>query len=377
MDKRYLLKKCKRIVVKIGSALLTDEQGLLKTRFMGKLAKEINLLRSQGREVILVSSGAIAAGLQVMKKPRRLATIPAKQAMAAIGQPRLMQAYSRAFGRQGLHVAQVLLTSEDIHHRERYAHARNALLEILKQKVIPIFNENDTVAVSEIKFGNNDILSAHITNLAEADALVILTDVDGLYTHNPRLNPQARLVGEVEKIDASIVAMASGHGNSLGTGGMTSKLKAAENVVGFGEEMIIANGRLPLVLPRIMTGEPIGTIFYPRGDKLAARKSWIAFALKARGSLQLDQGAWQAIKNQGRSLLPSGVKSVSGAFRQGDCVELKDQQGRVFARGLINYDAQAVQALLGAKTSEIEDRLGYKNSDELIHRNDLVVLNSD
>ncbi len=374
MSNRQLLKKSKRLVIKIGSALLTDEQGLLKTRFMTKLAKEIRLLRSQGKEVILVSSGAIAAGLQVLKKPRRLATIPAKQAMAAIGQPRLMQAYSRAFGRQGLQVAQVLLTSDDIHHRERYAHARNALFELLKQKVIPIFNENDTVAVSEIKFGNNDILSAHVTNLAEADVLVVLTDVAGLYRQNPKFHPQAELIGEVEKIDASIHAMASGVGNSLGTGGMTSKIKAAENVVGFGEEMIIANGRLPMVLPRLMAGEPLGTIFYPRGDKLAARKSWIAFALKTKGMLQLDEGACRAIKNLGKSLLPSGVRNVSGVFKQGDCVELSDMQGRVFARGLINYDAQAVQVLMGAKTTEIEGRLGYKNSDELIHRNDLVVL---
>lgn len=374
MTKRHLLKQAKRIVVKIGSALLTDEQGLLKTRFLSKLAGEINQLRAAGLEIILVSSGAIAAGLQVMKKPQRLATIPAKQAMAAIGQPRLMQAYGRALDKFQIKVAQVLLTSDDIHHRERYSHARNALRELLKQKIVPIFNENDTVAVSEIKFGNNDILSAHVTNLAEADALIILSDVAGLYTNNPRLDKQAKLISRVEVIDQTIKRMATAAGTSLGTGGMISKLLAAENVVGFGEEMIIADGRIKNVLPRLIAGEQIGTIFYPRGDKLTARKSWIAYALKPKGQLQLDEGAVQALKNKGRSLLPSGLRSVEGRFGQGDCVALCDEQGQVFARGLINYEASAVRQLVGVKTSEIEKILGYKNSDELIHRNDLVIL---
>lgn len=374
MKRRQFLKKARRIVVKVGSTLLTDEQGRLKNRFMSKLAKEIAILKSEAREIILVSSGAIAAGLQTMKKNQRLTTIPAKQAMAAIGQPRLMQAYNRAFAKYNLVTAQVLLTSDDIHDRERYAHARDALFELLKQDVVPIFNENDTVAVNEIKFGSNDILSAHITNLAEADVLILLTDVAGFYTNNPRTNKQAELILTVDKIDQSIKKMAAGRGSILGTGGMCSKIMAAENIVGMGEEMIIADGRIKDVLPKLINGEVIGTIFYPQGDKPGARKSWIAYSLKPKGRLYLDQGATVALKERGKSLLPSGVKKAEGKFVQGDCVELIDHQGRTFARGLIKYDDKSVQALTGVKSSDIEKILGYKNSDELIHRNDMALL---
>jgi glutamate 5-kinase len=301
-------------------------------------------------------------------------TIPAKQALAAIGQPRLMQAYARAFARHGLVTAQVLLTAEDIHDRGRYSHARNALLELLARGVVPVVNENDTVAVDEIKFGENDTLSAHLTNLAEADLLIILTDVAGLYDCDPGANAEAELLSAVESIDARIEAMACGPGGSLGTGGMATKLTAAKMVTGMGEEMVIADGRTPRVLQRILAGENLGTAFYPQGDKLASRKRWIAFALRSRGGLTLDAGAAAAVRTGGKSLLPSGIRAVAGNFTQGDCVSLLDERGREFARGLVKYGADEIRKLCGAKTRDIERLLGYKTTDEVVHRDDLVVL---
>ncbi len=375
MQRRELLKNAKRLVVKIGSALLARESGGVNTAFISKLAREIAELHSQGREVILVSSGAIGAGMAVLQSRERPRTIPAKQALAAIGQPRLMQAYAGVFGRQGLITAQVLLTAEDIHNRQRYSHARNALLEILKQGVIPIFNENDTVSVEEIQFGDNDVLSAHITNMAEADCLVVLTNVDGLYSRDPRYYPDAVLISQVEKIDRKIENLAAAATtNHLGTGGMATKLQAAKMVTGMGEELVIANGQRKHVLPLIISGREIGTIFYPRGDKLGARKRWIAFALRRKGALLLDSGAGTAVKEQGRSLLPSGILSVEGQFKQGDCVGLRDQAGREFACGLVNYASDEIERLCGVKTKEIERILGYKNNDEIIRRNDLALL---
>ncbi len=374
MHRRALLKKVKRLVVKIGSALLARESGGLNTAFLSKLAREIAELHRQGREVILVSSGAIGAGMTVLQSKERPRTIPAKQALAAIGQPRLMQAYAGVFGRQGLIIAQVLLTAEDIHNRQRYSHARNALSELLKQGVIPIFNENDTVSVDEIQFGDNDVLSAHITNMAEADCLVVLTNVDGLYSRDPRYYPEATLISQVDKIDRKTENMAAASTNHLGTGGMATKLQAARMVTGMGEELVIANGRRKRVLPLILSGQEIGTIFYPQGDKLGARKRWIAFALRRKGVLLLDAGAGTAVKEQGKSLLPSGILSVEGQFKLGDCVGLKDQAGREFARGLVNYASDEIKRLCGVKTKDIERILGYKNNDEIIHRSDLALL---
>lgn len=374
MHRRALLKKVKRLVVKIGSALLVRESGGLNTAFLSKLAREIAELHRQGREVILVSSGAIGAGMTVLQSKERPRTIPAKQALAAIGQPRLMQAYAGVFGRQGLIIAQVLLTAEDIHNRQRYSHARNALSELLKQGVIPIFNENDTVSVDEIQFGDNDVLSAHITNMAEADCLVVLTNVDGLYSRDPRYYPEATLISQVDKIDRKTENMAAASTNHLGTGGMATKLQAARMVTGMGEELVIANGRRKRVLPLILSGQEIGTIFYPQGDKLGARKRWIAFALRRKGVLLLDAGAGTAVKEQGKSLLPSGILSVEGQFKLGDCVGLKDQAGREFARGLVNYASDEIKRLCGVKTKDIERILGYKNNDEIIHRSDLALL---
>jgi len=374
MQRRQLLRKARRIVVKIGTALLTTDTGVLNTRFIAKLAREVAVLKKTNREVILVSSGAVGAGMLAAKVNRRPRTIPGKQAMAAIGQPRLMQAYEKSFHNQGLMTAQILLTSEDINNRQRYSHARNALSELLKMNVIPIFNENDTVAVSEIKFGDNDELSAQITNLAEADLLIVLTDVDGLYTSDPNKNMDAKLIHQVDKITCPIEKMALASSNNLGTGGMITKILAAKKVTKMGEEMIIANGRIKQVLPRILAGEEIGTIFYPQADKLAARKRWIAFALRPRGFFVLDSGATHAIRDHGKSLLPSGIKKVEGNFLMGDCVEIRDENNQPFARGLTKYAGDEIKKICGHKSSEIKRLLGYKNTDEIIHRDDLALL---
>jgi glutamate 5-kinase len=377
MERRQRFKQAKRVVVKVGTSLLTDGGAGLHTAFLGRLAGEVAALRREGRELILVTSGAIGTGMLALGERERPRTIPGKQALAAIGQPRLMQAYARAFARHRLVTAQVLLTAEDIHDRGRYSHARNALLELLARGVIPVVNENDTVAVDEIKFGDNDTLSAHVTNLAEADLLVILTDVAGLYTCNPAEDGSAELLSVVERIDARIEAMACGPGGSLGTGGMATKLTAAKMVTGMGEELVIADGRRPRVLRRILAGEDVGTAFFPHGDKLASRKRWIGFALRRRGSLTLDAGAAAAVRSGGKSLLPSGIRAVEGRFSQGEAVSLLDERGREFARGLVKYGADEVRKLCGAKTRDIEKLLGYRTTDEVVHRDDLVVLSAE
>lgn len=373
MQRRQLLKKAKRVVVKIGTALLTTDAGVLNRRFIGKLAREISALRRTGKELIIVSSGAVGAGMLMTRAKARPRTIPAKQALAAIGQPRLMQAYERAFAGLGMMSAQVLLTSEDIHQRSRYSNARNAVFELLRMNVVPIVNENDTVAVSEIKFGDNDELSAQVTHLTEADLLIILTDVDGLYSHDPNEDPGAELIPQVEAITPGIEKMACVPKNTFGTGGMVTKILAAKKVTRMGEEMVIANGRAHNVLPRILAGEAIGTIFYPQGDKLAAKKRWILFARKHRGCLVLDQGATRAIWRGGKSLLPSGIKSVQGVFQSGDCVELCNEAGTAFARGLVKYSSEEIAKIAGKKSCDIQPVLGYKSSDEIIHRDDLAL----
>lgn len=374
MQRRQRFKTAKRVVVKIGTSLVTDGGTSLHTAFLSRLAGEVAALHREGREIILVTSGAIGTGMLVLGERERPRTIPGKQALAAIGQPRLMQAYARAFARHDLVTAQVLLTAEDIHDRGRYSHARNALFELLARGAVPIVNENDTVAVDEIKFGDNDTLSAHVTNLAEADLLIILTDVGGLFTGDPASDAKAERISCVERVDARIEAMACGPGGALGTGGMATKLTAAKMVTGMGEELVIADGRQPRVLRRILAGEDLGTVFFPHGDRLASRKRWIGFALRRRGNLTLDAGAAAAVRSGGRSLLPSGIRAVEGRFAQGDCVALLDERGREFARGLVKYGADEVRKLCGAKTRDIERILGYRTTDEVVHRDDLVVL---
>jgi glutamate 5-kinase len=372
-EARRALAKARRIVVKVGSGLVTAPEIGPDPDRIEQLAGDIAAIR-RDREVALVSSGAIATGMARLALAERPRSIPEKQAAAAVGQSALMWQYEIAFKRHGLPVGQVLLTAQDIGDRTRYLNARNTLLALLGFGVVPIVNENDTVAVEEIKVGDNDNLSALVASLIEADLLVLLTDVDGLYTADPALDRAATKLDTVETITDEILAMAGAHQDGLSVGGMATKLEAAQKAATSGVPMVIASGRQHGVLARILAGEPVGTCFVPRADRLGARKRWIAFAVPPHGRLTVDDGAVRALSGQGRSLLPSGVTSVDGEFAAGDVVGVVGADGREFARGLVNFDAAELRRIRGAKTQEIETRLGYKSVDEVIHRDNLVIL---
>jgi glutamate 5-kinase len=362
----------KRVVVKVGSGVVSDADGL-DLSMIEAISTEICALRQRGYEVILVSSGAVAAGkgdLGIVGRPR---TIPLKQAAAAIGQSRLMTAYKNAFLQHGRKVAQVLLTRDDLANRRRYLNARNTLMTLLEYDITAIINENDTVVVDEIRFGDNDNLSAMVTNLTEAHLLVILSDVDGLYDRDPRENAGARLIPVVERITEEIEAMAGNGSTQLGTGGMATKIKAAKRATLYGVGTVIINGRTPGALSRLFDGEELGTYFLPARDRMAAKKHWIAFTKKPRGKLLLDEGARRALVEGGKSLLPSGIKGVDGGFDRGDAVRLCDLDGVEFAKGVINYSLSELLRIMGKKTSEIEAVLGYKYGDEVVHRDNLVL----
>ncbi|MHB8707749.1 MAG: glutamate 5-kinase [Desulfuromonadales bacterium] len=367
-----LLAHVRRVVIKIGSGVISDESGLDLSR-IDALCQDIFELRQRGYEVVVVSSGAVAAGKGDLGITGRPQTIPLKQAAAAIGQSRLMRTYKDAFRPRGVTVAQVLLTRDDLANRRRYLNARNTLMTLLEYGVVPIINENDTVVVDEIRFGDNDNLSAMVTNLVEAQLLVILSDVDGLFDSDPRLNPQARLITEVERITDQIEAMAGDEGGPLGTGGMATKIKAAKRATLFGAGTAIINGRTPHNLLYLFDGHEFGTYFLPARDPITARKHWIAFTKKPRGKLLLDEGARAAIIDGGKSLLPSGIRGVDGEFDRGDAVRLCTLDGREFAKGVTNYSSLELARIIGHKTSEIETILGYKYGDEVVHRDNLVV----
>jgi glutamate 5-kinase len=379
--RRAALKEARRVVVKIGSRLIADDPPAM-TRL---LADEVFALRQKGLEVIVVSSGAIALGMLRLGWAQRPQELPRLQAAAAVGQGQLMKLYDQALSAHGLTCAQVLLTHDDVRHRGRYLAARHALLAMLQAGAVPIINENDTVSADEIKFGDNDRLAALTTSLVEADLLVILTDVNGLYDGDPR-DPAAgaRLLPLVRDIDREAVPVAGGAGSAVGTGGMASKVQAARIAGRFGVPTVVTSGRLPrpLCAAIIPTPEPgprddRGTLFLPSQTRLQSRKHWIAYALKPTGSLVVDQGARRALCQDGKSLLPSGIRQVFGDFGAGDPVsvcEETDKTPREFARGLCGYEAAAVRAIAGKRSSEIEAILGYKEMDEVIHRDDLVLL---
>ncbi|OHB30398.1 MAG: glutamate 5-kinase [Desulfuromonadaceae bacterium GWC2_58_13] len=371
-----LFSHVKRIVVKIGSGVISDRDGL-DTTAMIQLTRDVETLLERGYEVALVSSGAVAAGkgdLGIVGRPR---TIPLKQAAAAIGQSRLISIYEDAFRAHGRKVAQVLLTRDDLANRRRYLNARNTLMTLLDYKIIPIINENDTVVVDEIRFGDNDNLSAMVTNLLEANLLVILSDVDGLYDRDPRGNPEAQLIHEVARISTEIEAVAGTSGSDLGTGGMATKIKAAKKASLYGVGTVIINGRTPGLLPRLFDGEELGTYFLPARNRMAAKKHWIAFTKKPRGKLFVDDGAMTAITEKGKSLLPSGIRGVDGGFDRGDAVRLCGLDGEEFAKGVISYSLSELLRIMGKKSSEIEGILGYKYGDEIVHRDNLVLKNQD
>jgi glutamate 5-kinase len=372
-DARRALTKARRIVVKVGSNLVTAPGLGSDPDRIERLAADVAAIRHD-REVALVSSGAIATGMARLALAERPRSIPEKQAAAAVGQSALMWQYEIAFKRYGIAVGQVLLTAQDIGDRTRYLNARNTLLALLGFGVVPVVNENDTVAVEEIKVGDNDNLSALVASLIEADLLVLLTDVGGLYTADPARQSGATKLDTVAEVTHEILAMAGTHGDGVSVGGMATKLQAAQKAAASGVPMVIASGRERGVLARILSGETVGTYFVPKADRLGARKRWIAFAVPPQGRLMVDAGAARALTRQGRSLLPSGVTAVDGEFAAGDVVAVVDGESREFARGLVNFDAGELRRIRGAKTQEIEPRLGYRSVDEVIHRDNLVIL---
>jgi glutamate 5-kinase len=372
--RRALLKSTKRVVIKIGSRVLTDDDGALDMGVIGRICADVALLRERGQQVVVVSSGAIAAGrseLGLTEKPR---TIPQKQAAAAIGQTRLMRAYEQALAPHGLKAAQLLLTSEDLNSRKRFLNARATIDTLLGFGVIPIINENDTVVVDEIKFGDNDNLSALVTNVAESDLLLILTDVEGLYSADPRSNPDAQLIPLVNGITRELERAAGGSGSSVGTGGMATKVAAAKKAGKNGVPTILIAGKQAGIIAAAMRGDQVGTLFLPSGEGLNRRKHWIAYTLKPVGRVFVDEGARNVLLKKGKSLLPSGVDRVEGRFERGACVRVCSPDGKEFARGLSDYSSVEISRLAGHNSSEIEQILGYRYADVIIHRDNLVLL---
>jgi len=372
ISRNDLLRPVRRVVIKVGSGVLTGKNGL-NMAVIRDLTTNICELRKREIEVILVSSGAIASGLKKIGLSKRPQSISQQQAMAAVGQSSLMMAYEKAFGRHGQKVAQILITRDDLTHRRRYLNARNTLFTLLSWKVIPIINENDTVVVDEIKFGDNDNLSAMVTNLTESHLLVNLTNIDGLFDKEPRTNNDARLIKVIEKVDQKIAKYATAIPGFLGKGGMASKVKAAQKVALGGVPTIIANGLKPNILKQIFKGEEIGTLFMPGEVPISSRKQWILFTRSPKGKIVIDRGAEIAIVEHGKSLLPSGIKEIRGKFSLGDSVVLISESGKQIAVGMVNYPAYDIKKIMGTKTSEIESRLGFKYHDEVIHRDNLVL----
>src|SRR3989337_3425777 len=372
MNRKEIIKKTRRIVIKIGSAVLAEEghDGVDESIF-SRLAKDVLSIKDK-REIVVVSSGAIAIGMKRLGLKEKVKSIPEKQAVAAIGQGSLMAIYEKVFSPVKIRVAQVLLTHDDLSDRHRFLNAKNTLQTLLEYNAIPIINENDTVAVDEIKFGDNDNLSALVTNLVEADLLVILTDIDGLYDIDPKKDKKAKLISTVENADS--LATELGGVGAFGTGGMASKVEAAKKTAHFGIPTIVANGRNPGTLISIFNSRECGTLFLPMEDRLTSKKHWIAFSARPTGRIFVDDGAKEAILKKGKSLLPSGITRVDGTFESGEVIHCVDQSGREFARGVVNYSSAEGEKIKGGKTTDIEKVLSYKNYDEVIHMDNLVAV---
>lgn len=362
------------VVVKVGTNVLTDERGQLDRARVASLARQVVLLQQSGKKVALVSSGAIGAGVGELNLGKRPVHLPHLQACAAIGQAVLMQAYREALVQFDVHPAQILLTASDFDHRTRYLNARNTLLSLFEWNCLPVINENDTVSVAEIKFGDNDHLAAMVTNLLRAPLLVLLTNVDGLYSADPRVDPTARLLEAVPTIDAEVTDLAADTKSALGTGGMRSKLRAARLVTASGGAVIMANGALPEIVGRIFAAESVGTLFLPHGCDISSRKRWLGFTARPKGKVFTDGGARRAVADGGKSLLPIGVVRVTGSFGKGDLVAICDADGVEYARGLINYGADDAGQLVGLRTEQIAAVLGGVPYAELIHRDNLVMV---
>ena len=370
------LSGAKRIVVKVGSNVLTQDHGL-NLKAIRSISRQIGHLIANGLEVILVSSGAMASGLKKIGLAARPDELPKRQAVAAVGQAGLMMEYEKAFGRCHLKVAQILLTSEDLSNRNRYLNARNTLNTLLAWQVVPIVNENDTVWVEEIKLGDNDNLAAMITLLMDADILINLTDIDGLFDRDPRTHQDAELIACVTRISKDTEKFAGDMPGALGTGGMISKIKAARKVNSAGVPMVIAKGDKPNILLKLFSGQKHGTLFLPQKQRLTSRKCWIAYSLKPKGILQIDDGAVRAILKNGKSLLPSGIVGVQNDFGVGSPVEFQNQRNESLGIGLVNYSSADIEKIKGLRSNHIKQVLGHKSYDEVIHRDNLAITAED
>ncbi len=368
MKRKELIKNTRRVVIKVGTRVITNEDGTLNDKQIHHLAAQVAGLKEKGLQVIIVSSGAIGAGMAVLGLNKKPCDISGLQACAAVGQGRLIENYTRAFSKRGYVTAQILLTAEDLRQRARFLNARNTVFKLLNEGIIPVVNENDTVAIDEIKFGDNDRLSALVTNLAQANLLIILSDIPGLY------DKEGKVISRVAKITREIEDLCGGTGSLLGTGGMVTKLEAARIVTRSGEGIIIANGRQRNILKTIFKPEIEGTFFEPHTEKLAARKRWLAFFTQPRGELVVDKGAREALTDKGKSLLARGIVAIDGNFQAGDAVDIVVKGGKKIACGLVNYNSEELARIKGVNTASIYRILGYKKSDEIIHRNNMFIV---
>lgn len=369
---RESIKKSKRWVVKVGSSLVTNDGSGLDLSAIEDWAGQLVAMQKQGIQVVLVSSGAVAEGVSRLGLEARPKQVQLQQAAAAVGQMGLIQAYESCFMRHGVHAAQILLTHDDLSDRTRYLNARSTLTTLLEMGVVPVVNENDTVATAELCLGDNDTLAALVANLINADVMLILTDQDGLFDADPRNNAAAKLVASASAIDGSLSAMA-GKGGSLGRGGMMTKLSAAKLASRSGTNTLIANGREQQILSRLRDGEEIGTLLYADREPVTAKKQWLAGQLTVKGSLVLDAGAVKVLKDSGRSLLAVGIKSLSGEFARGEVVACLDEAGVEIARGLVNFDSTEIEKIKGQASENIESLLGYAGEEEIIHRDNLIL----
>lgn len=363
----------RRVVLKIGTSVLLDEKKRISPAMAEDFARQIKAVKDRSVDVVVVSSGAVACGMETVgltRKPREMAR---KQALASVGQIVLMKMYMDAFAKSGLTASQILLTHEDTKSRSRCINLLNTIDMLLAMNIVPVINENDTLSFKEIMFGDNDNLSALIAQITNADLLVLLSDIDGLYEKDPKRYPEARMIRSVSKIDEQIEALAQGTNSEKSIGGMISKIEAAKKAGHYGIPTRVVKGDLPDVVTRVLAGEEIGTLFVAK-RRLSRKKCWIAFAFKAKGRLCVDQGAEKALMDRGKSLLPSGIVKVEGDFSRGECVEISDAKNAVIARGIVNYSSSDINKIKGAKSIEIEKKLGYKYTEEVIHRDNMVVL---
>jgi glutamate 5-kinase len=370
---RASIKSARRIVLKIGTVVLVGKKGRLDPKSFSMIAEQIAALWQGGKKIVVVSSGAIVTGMKKLAREKDNLTLPEKQAMAALGQPALMRSYELAFRKYSIPVAQILLTHEDFSDRKRYLHSRNTLETLLRFGILPVINENDTVAVDEIKVGDNDNLSAMVAAMFGADLVILLSSIEGLCNKDPSIHPDAKVIPIVKDLDKAIYESAGPSKTGIGIGGMSTKIQAARTAAAAGIPTFIGNGKRPRILLRLFEGKMQGTLFLPSARKIRGRKHWIAFSQKPRGEIRVDEGAARALIQGKKSLLPSGVISATGRFEQGDAVNLKDENGRKIGVGLVRYSASEVERIKGRKTSEVENILGYKYYQEIIHRDDLVL----